>query len=251
MSSGCIGVNPIPCWNWEIAKGDQPAKSGEASSDPVWKEIVVLKRDENGEYILDQKTGKPQQFKYIENTRSGELFWSESQCDVATKCGLIAGGVIFYTLAVMFWNLIKIPIDIVKMACTIICKVGKEISEKGAGEAWQTILKDLQVLGGQLAEDMWQVVSAPIFSAMISAAGVGGIFSPYHFRDLIAKLENAQQGGRSYKLDMREAKKPAELSCDEVLHERPFYLAWCFQVRGHIDETIKGKQRFELVDPAK
>jgi hypothetical protein len=192
----------------------------------AFRRVHVEKKDENGNLKLynvtdpdtgkavkDPATGKVKKksvITYIEDIRTGNLYLDEEAHVVAFKCFVLVFAIPFYTVGKMAWHLFKIPCG---------------------------LFQSLEIVGNNLLE----VVKAPLFGIGAELAAIGGIIKPYKFRTWEAIVENKWQNGVSYKEDFRKIPPRKGENCwqafmKDIRQKRPLYLAYCFQVRGNVND---------------
>src|ERR1700722_1105444 len=215
----------------------------------AFRRVHVMKTGEDGHIksydIRDEKTGKiirsTSIVSYIEDIRTGNLYLDEEAYVVAFKCFLLVFAIPFYTVGKMAWHLFKLPFEIGVVAFDTLVKSGQQFAlqrcYEGIHEMRRGFLQGVEIAGDELIE----VVKAPLFGLGAELAAIGGMIKPHRFRAWEAIVENRWQNGISYKEDFRNIPPREGENCwqafvKDIQEKRPFYLAYCFQVSGNVND---------------
>jgi hypothetical protein len=227
------------------------------STDSAFRRVYVKKKDENGNIKLYNKkvteknpvTGQTKIVKkkidtltYIEDVKTGAMYKDEPSSDVAYKCFAITLGIPYYTVGQMVWHAVKTPIEIGAIALKTIFKSGQQILLGKFCESAHALLSACTQIPNTFGNGLFEVVKAPLFGLGCALSAITGMFkNSYHARKFEALIENAWQQGASYKQDFRNI--PARKGegfwtafVKDILEPRPFYLAYCFQVRSNVND---------------
>jgi hypothetical protein len=215
------------------------------STDAAFRRVHLMKKDAAGnikfydkkEKIVDLATGERREvtrrvaeLTYIEDVKSGDIYLDESRFDVAVKCALIALIMPFYVAARIGWHgaetFFQMSVVVVDM-----------IADPRGFEAGRRCAQ----LSQELGEGLFKVAQASLFGSGCGLGAAYGIFKPYHGRRCVAILENAWLRGVSYKRDLRNIPARPNEDCltacvKDVRTAEAFYLAYCFQLRGNVNE---------------
>jgi len=226
------------------------------STNAAFRRAYVKKRDSEGnikfynkkETVTNPTTGEEKVIKkkvdaltYIEDIRSGEMYFDEPIPALVAKCALLVLGLPFYAFGKMSWHAINTSIEIGAIACKTIFKAGEEFSLGRLYETSNEIRYGLIQASHVLGNGLFEIVKAPLFALGCELAAVYGIFKPYHGRKFEAIIENAWQEGASFREDFRKIPARSGEDCwmafkKDIQEARPFYLAHCFQSRGNTKE---------------
>ena len=236
-------------------------------TDTAFRRVHVQKIDARGNIIsyptnadgniIDRRKANAEtkwisDLRYIEDVKTGDLYFDErdenleSWCIVSIKCTLIVLGAPFYTAGKILSNIIRTPIEIGAIAFKTLYQVGKLLSQGECLQSCTAIGSGLYEIGETCGERLFEIIKAPIFGLGVELAALYGIFKPYHGRKFVAMIENAWQNGASYKNDVRNIPECSNNSPCEMFN-RPCYLAYCFQVRGDVNDPRITVIRRELL----
>lgn len=231
MTASCASFPPILC---------------SYSSPQGWEKVTTLKKGHNGIYITDPKTNLFSQKSCIVDSKTGDLYWDESQDVIAEKCFRIFLGTPFYIAGVMGWNFAKAFIDPVRLGFNSAVQFAKDVKDKNAAEAISALIKrsvvEIPKASAQaIGADLWDVVRAPFYGLAMMFSALYGIYDPYVGREYEARVEHALMHNISYKEDFRTKKREAVKNCWPefiygIQNAQAFYLAYCFQIRGNIND---------------
>jgi hypothetical protein len=143
-----------------------------------------------------------------------------------------------YVVGQLSWCTIKTAFEVGKTALDTLARVGQQLRQgeycEGVTQVWRGLSQEM----GILSHGLFEIIKAPLFGLGVELAALYGIFKPYHGRKFEAMIEKAWQQGASYKKDVRIEPHPCnKKNCWEDFDTRPFYLAYCFQVRGNVHDT--------------
>jgi hypothetical protein len=215
------------------------------STDSAFRRVHVMKRGEDGNIkfydVKDKVTGEVKRtplVTYIEDVRTGEMYLDEEAWIVSIKCALVALGMPFYTVGKMTWHAFKTPIEIAAVASNILVEAGRNFSQCRFYEGFANLRNACIVLPEVFGNGLYEIVKAPIFGFWAILTGLYGIPKPYHGRKIEAIIERAWENGISFKDDFRnipprEGEGCLEAFAKDIMQTRPFYLAYCFQVRDN------------------
>lgn len=200
---------------------------------------------------LRKDGGQP--VKYIQELSTGDLYQYEPLNKLATKSFGIMLGTPFYTAGMMITNLIRVVVDVCRLVWKIFADFGSIWKEKGGVAAFahvfSTLLFELPVA---VTHDLWRVVRSPFYGIGLFFAAFYGTFAPLEGRKWIAKVENGWHEGASFRNDVRyhggclQACENFQVSkmWENFNANSVFYLGYCMQVRGNINEKTAGANRF-------
>jgi hypothetical protein len=226
-------------------------------TDAAFRKVHVTKLDEQGKLkyydvvdpntgkvVKDPVTGKPKknpEVTYIEDIRTGNLYLNEDARTVAFKCALLLLAIPFYTVGRMAWHLCKTPFAVGAVAFEALAKSGEQFARLKCSEGFKEMGRGLFKALDTAGDELFEVVKAPFFGLGAEFVAFCGIFKPHHFRGWEALIEKKWQNGASYKDDFRNIPARKNENClqafvKDVREKRPFYLAYCFQVRGNVND---------------
>jgi hypothetical protein len=208
-----------------------------SAAGPVWKTVVVEKSAREGGLLVDAKTGN-EKWMYLQDCRTGDLYWHQTQDLVRTKCWAVLAAAPFYTLGVMQWYFRRVFIDIIRIGFQTIRDLGKHWDEKGAF---------LRMKGRELCTAVQNNVShlfaAPRHMIHVMSGAAFGLIDPYEGLRMVALAEKEWRRNVPIKEDYRN-------TCHKdgcikgIFSANAFYLAYCFQPRRHISDPL-----IRVVDP--
>jgi hypothetical protein len=254
MTTAINSNEATPFYAWSVFSNTIPPfwDSLWESTAAAFRRVSLLKQDANGgirsydkhETTMDPKTGqlhdvthKKSIYTYIEDVKTGELYYDEPQSTVTQKCIAIGLALPLYALGKICWNLISTPLEVGEVALRTLRQVGHHLL---LGKLYEGSLAT-RVGSGKILQiyvnGLYELAKAPIFMVGAELAAIYGIFKPYHGRKFEAMIEKAWQNGVSFKEDLRKIPKREgegfwEAFVKDLQNFRAFYLAHCFQVRG-------------------
>lgn len=193
-------------------------------TDVVFHRVDVCKLDNNGDIkhyeIKNEETKKKWDItviSYIVDSKTGDLYLDEDWYVITFKCFcILLINPIFSTLTAL-WELSRLAV--------LTKRTIERLSEQNDGEPRKELVDNL-------LKAVFDVVKIPVFSSGIELAAFYGIFHPYQGRRMGAAIESAWHGGIDYKV----GELASECSADDLVENRPFYLARCFQKRGNLNQ---------------
>lgn len=177
------------------------------------------------------------------NTKTGNCYQTEHSSLIAFKCGLLAIGMPFYTVGRTLFSLVRIIGDIVHTIITEFGKFKKHYYEqRSIGYCISTFFAAVCVKTGMLfASNLLQ--AGRVFYKGIGmqlAAIYGCLVDPYKGRQYISILEREINSRPRHYAICYGITKP----------NRVFYLAFCMQPVGKINDTLDNHpevKRFEII----
>ena len=238
----CVGTTFEKTYSSQEAPGD-------------WCTITVKKLDEDGKPLNDLH-------RYVMENSTGDLYGMQDKLHgpptrftVAVKSGGICLITSFYAVLLVVWEHINLLADLSEIILKAPGNLAKDYQTKGVISALCNMaVVPLCQAACSFAEYVAQVAKAPIFAIGLIFASFYGIFIPFEGMKQISQIESAWHGGATYKSDVRY-KKGGSYLCTTLFEDfksarsgSVLFLGYCMQKRGNIDELIKGKKRFTLVD---
>ncbi len=219
-------------------------------TEQAFNHVILMKRGSDGNIkfypvkdpVTGNEIGKTEILTYIEDAKTHELYLNESAMDIRIKCALVAMGMPFYTLGIMGCFICKTPIEITSIACKALLQLSKQLLHGQCSVGFAEFRQRCHTCLESAKHGLFEVVKAPIFGFSAELAGLYGIFKPYHGKKFESQIEHAWQQGASYKEDFRKIPSHDEDDCwkcfiKDIQESRPFYAAYCFQVRGSTDAS--------------
>jgi hypothetical protein len=215
-------------------------------TDDAFRRVNVLKRDANGavkSYLnTDPLTGEKKTItvlSYLEDTRTGKLYMYEENYITSVKCFLLTLGIPFYTLGKMCWFACKAPIEMTALTIDAFTKTGNRFYSGKFNEGLTELRNGVTQVGESFADGLFELVKAPLFGLGAELAAVYGIFRAPFGKRAESLIEHAWQKGVTYKevargVQARQGEHCLQSFINDIRESHPFYLAQCFQERGHI-----------------
>lgn len=214
-----------------------------------FQKVNVKKRDRNGDWELakDPKTGIPtstiQEYTYLQNTETGELYFPDSPQLVALKCAAIAMGIPLYTIARMFYHVCRIAYLACKIFYESVCNFIEAWKDSGNGcEAFmQHMVSSLscRIFNEAFLEQMWECIKAPYYSlGVFIAACEGLIHDPYKAKTEIAIIERHWNNGKTRVHDWRVQEAIHKGCWAGIMNSEAVFIALCMQPIGSDDQHV-------------
>lgn len=198
-----------------------------ASIKGPWVPVMVAKLGDDGKVLRDPH-GNVLEKRRLLDAQTGEFYNDDPIEDVWGKTASIPIGLPFYTAGQMIWSagrfFIDIPTVAIKAIQTFVIDWRKGISEdKLKKEFLGRITEEIPF---RMKTNLRHFVTAPIFAIGVLATAACGLFNPYEGRKWEAKVEHMWEDHASYKEDFRL----------KGIVAKAFYLAFCFQPLGNLNE---------------
>ena len=219
-----------------------------------WCSVTVQKRGSNGE-VLDEP------FSFIMENSTGDLYGIQSPSGApsrfftSVKCAFIATGVLLYIPLMMAWRPINCVADIVETFLASPKLLADEYANKGLFVAMcNRVTADLSAVMESLARNVSKLVLTVLYAFPLLFAACYGVILPYEGMKQISIIESALHGNATYRSDIRY-QRGSWLSTTLIEDFKAartgqvFFLAYCMQKRGNIEEEVKGERRFTLITP--
>jgi hypothetical protein len=196
-----------------------------------WCRVMLARVDEDGEFCLN-KWDAVMETPRLLDLRTGDFYIADSEVDVIGKCMALATALIPYTMGQMAWSssrcIFAIPLIMLPALGDFVADCYAGVGVMKACESLKDrvtteLPKEMKTHGGY-------VLFAPVFAFEVLKSALNGIIDPWEGRKWEAKAELAWQNGASFKEDVR-------LQCCKG---KAFYLGWCFQPRGNLNEGKYG-----------
>lgn len=244
-----------PAWFASIPKKKREGQN--ISGD--WSRVTLFKRDHLGKVITNDSK-KPKKFYYHLENSTGTLYGvqqkkkNDKPYHIAVKALLIFLNTPFYTELMMGAHLMHLGRDITSFFWRVIPQGIKNIYRKGLIAALgHTFLTILWEIPRAITTDIWRIVRDPIYAFGMMAASFFCIFFPLEGRVWLDRIEREWHEGASYRLDVGYGKSEEELKkmgCarlfSQLMSGKVFFLGYCMQRRGNIEEKIAENPRFEF-----
>lgn len=217
----------VPAWREQIQRiGDKDAR---------WKHVRIKAHNEEG--------GTERSTERILDMVTGELYLKDPLCSVRFKCCLISTFSCLYGAAMMTTQFVKVVIDVAKLALDILRAL--------CGLSCEKVFTAVeQHFKGDLGSDLFTFVASPLYwLGMELGALIGAFYSPYEGRKIVTHIEMSWHRTESYKKDARFTAyvENRSLALHEVVSSEACFLAFCFTVRGHMDDvTPDGKHKYTI-----
>ncbi len=243
----------LPCLetvfpHWFVNPPEKTSQSQKISGD--WATVHLCKRTGSGK--LDRFDRK-----YTLELSSGDLYGIPEKepskpYKIALKCAGIFVGTIFYTPGMMAFHSIQAILDITSIFWRVIPELINELRVKPVfASLANASIKITCEIPLKLIADIRRVVQSPLFALGMLFASLIGVIYPQEGRKWLGAVELQWHEGATYRQDFRyqlgdEGYKQATL-CDLYRYAQAgntFYLGYCMQKRGNINEMIKNKPRF-------
>jgi hypothetical protein len=263
-------LDPCPCWicpAWYL----ELATSNEDANDSTWGTKVhkmnvngtlQMQIDSNGDYVMliNGETKKPIKFEnadllfdfvrdtsgnpvryspreFIMDASTGDVYnagCDNSQVAVAFKCAMLGLlGIPIFTSANIVWNVIKIALDIGRIAVETIQKIGGALAECKFCDAGRILIKGvLWTLPKYLLKDISAIISAPLYALGLELAAIYGLFSPFEGRKLFTAIEDHWCSGKT--MDIVDMEDSSKVPLKDMLHKTAFHFAQCFRRQGNV-----------------
>lgn len=216
--------------------------------DAVWERVLVKKINTDGSFYkyIDEK-GKVSSddalFEYVVHNQSGTLYLDESLGAVCFKCVIIAFVNPVFAAIRMLWHASRVVMDITAIAANSMKEYLRLRSLPHAEAALIELKKStFHSITSSIKENIWRIVSAPIFALGVEIGAFIGLFAPYEGRAFIGEMERLSQDGRGVKdyycsIDDCLSGNISNLSdyVKKLMKKEVCFLAFCFQPRGTLD----------------
>jgi hypothetical protein len=216
-----------------------------ADNEVHWRKVVVHRLDAAGSPIKEENGVRAREYRYIEDVKTGELYWDESASVIAMKCAGIVLGLPTYLLTYAAWNMIKLPLNITAIINSTLDELSQNWGSGQLKEGARVLCEGFFTqLPARMFPHIWNVVKSPLLAISLGSAAIYGMVDPFCGRKMIAHIEHAWQNNISYKYDLRKIKTADTGNIwfnfiNDCHVSKAFYLAWCFQPRGNIKDSTK------------
>lgn len=233
-----------------------------------WGTVSVLKRDKIGRIATNYLT--PKEFLFTIERSTGDLYGIQhaeivdgvkqivvdSRAVVAIKSAAIFLGTPFYLFGMVFVNLVKIAVDISAIFWRTLPGLVRDFQNKGILSALGNMAMDVVWhIPHEVAQDIWRVVRSPMYAAGMMLAAAYGVIQPFEGRKWMGEIELNWHQGAPYQQDLRyglSEKDYLKISFSEMVKNiwsgKVYYLGYCMQKRGNIEDKVNGVARFRLFD---
>lgn len=176
----------------------------------------------------------------IVSQRTGERFQHEPMLTTAFKCFLLVVFTPVYLLGYMGFHFLRTPL-------TMLATVARSIYLLGSRPSWPQVLqlgKDLCLTAPHcFLKGCAAMLKAPFYSISLQVAALYGMVRPLEGRAWVGFIERKWHGTDSHRADFTYALDRMSLE-DVLLHSfcdkdfpYTFYLAFCMQKLGHIEDA--------------
>ncbi len=209
------------------------------SMEGPWSQVSTVRLTPVGFPIRDNQ-GNFKLFNSLIDQRTGEIYNGDDPCVIRIKCALILTALSFYTVGNIVWRSVQLPLDVTRVALGAIDHLVKDIQQSRASAS--TFTREFFFDSSKkAAEDVWEVLRVPFLAIAVAATASLGLISPYEGRKYEAKVERIWQHGAARSEDVRRVHHPSSTSCLEGFFRtmekaNAFYLAYCFQPVGCLDD---------------
>lgn len=209
-------------------------------TEDAFKRVHLMKRDSHGQFMpFNIYNPNTETFttslnnSYIEDN-DGNIYYDEPADMVAGKCAGLLAGVPLYTLGKIGWHVCKTPLQVVKVVLNTLVGMGQKLAAMELYGAVRELGNGCSQAVRETAEEIFEVVKAPLFGLGMEFAAVYGLVKPFHARYAVQKIEHAWYCGVSYKQDIRHDYDHSLMAFFAGIRDgKPWYLAYCFQIRGN------------------
>ena len=216
----------VPTWRETAQKtGDKDAR---------WKHVKIKAIEEGNsvhtsDRILDMVTG--------------ELYLKDPLCSVRIKCCLISTFSVLYGAAMITAQFIKVVMGVARLAFDIL----SALCDCSCTKVLTAVEHHFK---GDLGSDLFTLVFSPIYwLGMELGALIGALYSPYEGRKIVTHIEMKWHRTDDYKKDPRFLPfiEKRNMALHEWVSSEACFLAFCFMVRGHMDDTTHdGKSKYTI-----
>lgn len=225
-----------------------------------WCRIRVWKRDQEGNLI--KVDGSAKSFEYFMENSTGDLYgiYGNESCGnddkfykTSIKAVLVFLGTPLYMLCMIGAHLTKIVIDISSIFWKIIPQCISVYKDKGLpGSLSVFFMTVVWQLPSEISTTIWRIVRSPLYAVGMMCAALLGIVYPAEGRKWMGLVEYEWHDRTSYTMDMRYQRKfekgfeaiPFSELVSELAKGKVFFLGYCFQKRGNINDKVHGVSRF-------
>lgn len=248
------------CLQWCLPNWFAPVPKQEDNTTSDWCEVSFTKRDKDATVIY--ANGKPAVFTLHLERSTGDLYGRRNhkgQLDrpheIAWKSFGILVGTSFYAVGGMLCHAAKIIIDITSIFWRYIPQAIHKLWQKGVVLALVDYCFSVcLVVPNEVVKDLWRIVRTPLFALGLMGAAFYGMFSPLEGRKWMARIELEWHEGYDYHFDPRSRRSDTECKnstleqdIQRLADEEFWYLGYCMQKRGNIDEkVVSGKRKWEI-----
>ncbi len=177
-------------------------------------------------------------FSYIENIKTGQIYYDESAFTLMVKCTAIFFAAPFFTLGVMLWNVHQIFRSIKFIAHNVFHAARGDFVLGRYFDAAQILDREIKHFPGILKERIFEIIKAPLYGLGLQLAALSGIIRPFHGRQFVSLIDKSWHNGATYKDDIWRVilrHKEIDSACWEDMHGgKEMFLAYCFQERGNV-----------------
>jgi hypothetical protein len=211
----------VPDWRTEAQKvGDKDAR---------WKHVKIKTNEENSsdrasDRILDMVTG--------------ELYLNDPLCSVRIKCCLISTFSVLYGAAMMTAQFIKVVVGVARLALDVL----RALCDCSCEKVFTAVQ---QHFNGDLGSDLCTLALSPLYWLGLElGALIGALYSPYEGRKIVTHIEMKWHRTDDYKMDPRFIPfiEKRNMALHEIVSPEACFLAFCFTVRGHMDDKLSDGQ---------
>lgn len=222
-----------------------PPSANDVGDDANWAVVSFRKHAPDGTLL-------PKRYDYIQDLQTGDLYVKESPLVVAEKCYGLMLAAPFYMLGMMAVNTIRIATDTYLTAKRVLEEFGEVWKQRGLLEASANVFFAVIIeIPINIILDICRIVKAPFFAIGFFFAALYGVISPYEGRKWVGAVESAWHEGLDYHHDIRynipgglESEEEMSRTCQEIKAGQIFFIAWCMQKRGNVNEKIQNLDRF-------
>jgi hypothetical protein len=220
-----------------------------------WRTVTLEKKS-----ITDTGTIQKQQFEYVEEISTGDLYLKgldrheETGATIAQKCALLFLGLPFYTAVAIGANFVKIVTGTVFIAKRLFEEMRTQPLPEALANIFFTLIYEIPA---HIATCLRNIVKALIFAPPLAAACLYGTLNPFEGRKWISKIEGNWHDA-DYHLDVRDdclvsshpqgsfEKNWEECqSCFRQIYDgKIIFYALCMQKRGNVNDKIGSLDRF-------
>lgn len=208
-----------------------------------WKIVKVKTRDEMGDFIKNRD--KPLidlERKFIVDVITGELYLAEDPGIVRFKCIEISIFSVVYAFNMTVINFVKTCVKVIQVAAQVLATFVCAFCDGKILDAfYQAAQVAVQGATDVVWPDLFRFVASPFYWLGMELGAIVGIFTPYEGRKIVSHVENSWHGYMNYRDDPRwlAQTEKREIRWDEWVMGEVCFFAWCFQVRGRLDDRLR------------
>ena len=218
--------------------------SQQESSEPVWKEVLVNKRDPYGRERMDRNainSSRIANFVYVMHTPSGELYNDDPLETVRTKCLLVALGSPVFAACRAFAGVVRTVVDTAVAAGRFFSSLSSNLSSQDRSQLQSRILQDWST---SMKNNLLKIVSAPFLLLGMEFGAILGLFAPFEGRRIVASAESmynnavGAKNAHCFLDDLIDNNVNSANIIEKLTKPSVCFLARCFQPMGNINDRV-------------